>query len=112
MGFGLGGRAGVGLDGFYVGVEGMYYFGSSTGDPSDNAGTSSDLLGADVGYSIKLPVVTIRPIIGIGSFTETVNGLPAPLAAAGFGGGSFNSSQSYYSTLYLQPGITAPYRSA
>jgi len=104
LGFGLGGRAGVGFHGLYAGVEGMYDFGSSVGQPY-GVKSNSDLVGVDVGYSFKLPVVTIRPLVGIGNFTETVSGLPQPSCPAGSGPCSVPNSQSY-NTLYVQPGIT------
>ena len=50
----------------------MYYFGSS-GGPS-NVGATSNLYGVDIGYSLELPVVTIRPLVGLGNFTETFTG--------------------------------------
>jgi hypothetical protein len=102
LGFGLGGRAGAGLYGLYVGVEGMYDFG---GSGAYGVKASSDLVGVDVGYSFKLPIVTIRPLVGLGNFKETVSGLPQPAYVAGSGPCSAPSSQSY-DTLYVQPGIT------
>jgi hypothetical protein len=104
LGFGLGGRAGVGFHGLYAGVEGTYDFGGSSGPPY-GVKANSDLIGVDVGYSFKLPIVTIRPLVGIGNFTETVSGLPQPSCPAGSGPCSVPSSQSY-NTLYVQPGIT------
>jgi hypothetical protein len=102
LGFGLGGRAGVGLHGLYAGVEGLYDFG---GSDAYGVKAHSDLFGVDVGYSFKLPIVTIRPLVGIGNFTETVSGLPQPSCPAGSGPCSVPNSQSY-NTLYVQPGIT------
>ncbi len=109
LGFGLGGRAGVGLSGLYGGIEGMYYFGGPqtgpyAGSPQGVSG-HSDMYGVDVGYSFKLPVITIRPLVGIGNFTERLDGLPAPFPPAGSPPVQFSSTPSY-NTLYIQPGVT------
>ncbi len=104
LGFGVGGRAGLRLDHLYVGVAGMYYFGSSSTDYGVSA--SSYLYGVDLGGSFEVSIVTIRPLVGIGGFTEMVSGLPLPSQpAGGSASGSLSSSQSY-TMLYLQPGIT------
>ncbi len=104
LGFGVGGRAGVRLDHLYVGVEGMDYFGSSNNAYGVSA--SSYLLGVDLGGSFEVSIVTIRPLVGIGGFTEMVGGLPLPSAPSGeSASGNLSSSQSY-TMVYLQPGIT------
>jgi hypothetical protein len=105
LGLGLGGRAGVGLFGLYVGVEGMDYRGNSAGTPNNVVQADSDLYGVDVGYSLKLPLVTIRPLVGIGNFTERVN-LPAFFGAGASGSASPSCGGQSYDTLYIQPGIT------
>jgi hypothetical protein len=108
LGFGLGGSAGLAFHGFYVGVEGMYYVGGSTGSPY-NVTTNSDLLGVDVGYGFTLAPVTIRPVVGIGNFTERANGIPLPAGPATTGGGvptGPGSPSASDNTLYIQPGIT------
>jgi hypothetical protein len=105
LGFGLGGRAGVGFSGVYLGVEGMYSFGTTNNSDYGAFKAHSDLYGVDVGYSFRLPPVTIRPVVGVGNFTESVSGLPLPSGPVG-SAVSPNSSNQSYSTLYIQPGIT------
>lgn len=96
LGFGLGGRGGIALFGFYGGVEGMYYFGGS----QNGVSAHSDMYGVDVGYNLKLPLITIRPLVGIGNFTESGSGTATtPTASVSFSGNQ--------STLYVQPGLTA-----
>jgi hypothetical protein len=90
LAFGLGARGGVSLFGFYGGIEAMYYFGDSNGA----AQAHSDLYGVDLGYTLTLPLITIRPLLGIGNFTETTPGV-STFALSGT-----------RSTVYLQPGIT------
>ena len=94
-GFGLGVRGGVGIFGFYGGVSAVHYFGSSTDIPSlagtINATTSSTLLGLELGYTISaLPLVNIRPQLGIGNITYYTSA-------------SGNDSSNAY--LYLEPGV-------
>jgi len=110
IGFGLGGRAGIVFHGIYAGVAGIYYAGASSGSPY-YLSVNSDLLGVDVGYGFTLSAVTIRPLLGIGDFTERVNELPEPGGGGPAGSGGVGvllpSSQSVsYDTLYIQPGIT------
>ncbi|HEY6461789.1 MAG TPA: hypothetical protein VIY73_16600, partial [Polyangiaceae bacterium] len=88
LGFGLGARGGVDVFGFYGGVKLMYYFGSSSGGFSDHSLSE----GVDVGYNIKLSILTIRPMVGLGNFTTT-----------GSGAGVSES----HGTLYVEPGVTA-----
>ena len=93
LGFGIGGRAGVGFFNVYAGVSAMYYAGSSTDVPSSigpqTFSSSSTLLGLEVGYSIHvLRRLTIRPQIGVGNFAIA----------------SGDASQNF---LYLEPGVTA-----
>jgi hypothetical protein len=100
LGFGLGGRAGVDLfTSYYVGVTGLYYFGSS----SDGISTHSVQYGVDVGYNIYLlkliglspdavgKLLDIRPQVGIGNLTVT---------------GELDGVSQDASNLYLEPGVT------
>jgi hypothetical protein len=64
MGFGMGGRAGVSILGFYGGVSGMYYVGTSTQGVSDH----SYQVGAEVGYGFKIPFLTARAQVGLGDY--------------------------------------------
>jgi hypothetical protein len=95
LGFGLGGRAGVGLFGFYGGVQAMYYFGGQT----DGISVHSAQYGGELGYNLKIAILTIRPQLGIGNFTATTSG------AVSAGGVTISGSGSQ-SSLYLEPGVT------
>jgi hypothetical protein len=99
LGIGVGGRAGVSIYHLYAGISAIHYFGSSAdvSGPSTPAGTfgtssvdySTTLIGGELGYSITgIPVVTLRPQIGIGN------------ASFSFG----DASQSH---LYVEPGLLA-----
>jgi hypothetical protein len=69
----------------------------------------SDILGVDVGYGFTLSPITIRPLVGIGNFTERVNELPEPGGPATSGGAVLplpSNQSASYNTLYIQPGIT------
>lgn len=75
LGFGAGGRAGVSILGLYGGVSGMYYFGGSMTQPvlppaaSVKVTQTSWLYGVDVGYGLKIFLLTLRPTVGVGSYT-------------------------------------------
>ena len=102
LGFGIGGRAGVGLFGFYGGVQGMYYVGGS----NDVLSVHSAMYGAEVGWNIKIAMLTIRPQVGIGNFTESGT-LKSPAVFPGnAGGGATVSTSDSHSTLYVEPGVT------
>jgi hypothetical protein len=96
LGFGLGARGGVALFGIYGGLSVMYYFGSSQsatlGTTSVSTSYNSLLYGGELGYNIKLAIVTIRPVLGIGNYT-----LNASLSPGG---------SSSINNLYLEPGLT------
>ncbi|HEY8088143.1 MAG TPA: hypothetical protein VIF09_09865 [Polyangiaceae bacterium] len=87
LGFGLGARAGVDVFGFYGGLNLMYYFGGSSNGFSDH----SLMEGVDVGYNIKLAIITIRPMVSIGNFTVS---------------SSYAGASQDHSNLYLEPGVT------
>lgn len=92
-GIGLGARAGVGILGFYGGLSAIHYFGSSDELLGAKYDVSSTLLGVEAGYTISaLPVVQIRPQLGLGN------------ASFSSSAGGSSSSKSY---LYLEPGVTA-----
>jgi hypothetical protein len=104
LGFGLGGRAGVDVFGFYGGVNLMYYLGSSQdvneGGATESASIHTLMYGIDVGYNLDIAILTIRPQIGIGNatFHYNVDG-NVPLLGATSGGTS-------ESNLYIEPGVT------
>ena len=96
FGLGLGVRGGVSIFGFYGGLSAVHYFGADYDGPLSTSGDkvhySTTLLGLELGYTISvLPLVNIRPQLGIGSV-----GLYAS-------GGGTDSSDSH---LYLEPGVT------
>ena len=67
LGFGLGGRAGIGIFGIYAGVTAMYYFGGSASDPIHRTGKAV-LYGAEAGYTFKLVFLELRPQLGVGVY--------------------------------------------
>jgi hypothetical protein len=99
LGFGLGGRAGVSIFGFYGGLAGMYYFGSSQngagalGLPDLNVSVHAVQYGFEGGVNIGLlnKLLTVRPQLGIGNLTVTASAL----------GQSQDSS-----SVYVEPGVT------
>jgi hypothetical protein len=85
FGVGVGGRGGVVLfDSLYAGINVVDYLG--------NNNASSLQYGAELGYGLKLAVLTIRPQIGLGNITSSYSIL----------GFSANSG-----SFYLEPGVTA-----
>lgn len=94
-GFGLGLRGGVGIFGFYGGISAVHYFGSDVDvlvpGQSDKPHLSTTLLGLELGYTISaIPIINIRPQLGIGNATFYVSG-----------GGSDTSD----SHVYVEPGV-------
>ena len=91
FGLGIGGRAGVGIFHLYGGISAIHYFGEKQ-DITSQVGTtrvsfSSTLLGLELGYSITaIPLLTIRPQLGIGN-------------------AAFSFQDDSTSHLYLEPGV-------
>jgi hypothetical protein len=111
LGLGAGGRGGVSFLGFYAGVDILYYVGGSHTGPTgvvaetETVTQHSLMWGLDLGYNLKLSIVTLRPQLGVGNLTihtstSTVDVCPNCLAI-----GLGSSSQA--SNLYLEPGVTA-----
>lgn len=109
LGVGLGGRVGVSIFGFYGGVDAEYYLGGSTqiGEPPSTTATYKQSehvvkYGAQVGYNLGIPFLTIRPQVGLGNLTHAVSWdahtLPDNMTALP----AFSGSSS---TFYLEPGI-------
>lgn len=95
-GFGLGGRAGVNIFNVYLGASAIHYFGSSESAPGGSADISSTLIGGELGYTITaIPVIQIRPQLGIGSASYSLDGTVLGIKAS--------TSDSH---LYLEPGVT------
>jgi hypothetical protein len=111
LGFGLGARAGVSLLGFYGGVSFMDYLGSQATDAGPlTESLKSVLYGVEVGHNISVPLLTLRPQLGIGNCTASggYSGTP-PIRPGGppYGYPAHFSS----SNLYLGPESRAFYRS-
>ena len=95
LGFGLGVRGGVSFYGFYGGLSFMDYLGSGQDLPMPGAGTthfssSSVLIGFEGGYEIPISFFTLRPQVGIGSYTLIQT----------------ESESNSSGSLYLEPGVT------
>jgi hypothetical protein len=88
LGLGLGARGGVSIFGLYGGLNFVYYLGGS----QDNLSIHAIQFGGEVGYGIKISVVTIRPQLGFGDL--------------GFGGSAVNAATGALSSgsFYLEPG--------
>jgi hypothetical protein len=102
FGVGIGGRAGVSIYHLYAGISAIHYDGSSAdvSGPATPAGTfgtasvdySTTLIGGELGYSITgIPLLTLRPQIGIGNASFSVG----------------DASQSH---IYVEPGLLAMIR--
>jgi hypothetical protein len=86
LGGAFGARAGVGIFGIYGGVSVLRYFGSSP--------YSSWAVGGELGYSLSVSILTIRPQIGLGNLQTDISGCPVGLSCSN-------------GTLYVEPGVTA-----
>lgn len=95
LGFGLGARAGVSLFSFYGGLSFMYYFGGGQDFMSSHYSVTSTLFGFDLGYNIGIPLITLRPQLGIGNYSGN-----------GSGSGPGFSIPGSTNNLYLEPGVT------
>jgi hypothetical protein len=91
-GFGLGGRAGISIFHLYAGGSAIHYFGGSTDTAVGKLDVSSTLLGGELGYTITaLPIIQLRPQMGLGSATFS---------------SSLGGTDSSSGHLYLEPGLT------
>jgi hypothetical protein len=95
LGLGLGGRAGVTLLGFYGGVNIVDYLGGSQGPVSESALE----YGLELGYTLKVLMLRIRPQVGFGNITFNYSG------SESLGGVNVSGSTSQ-SSFYLEPGAT------
>jgi hypothetical protein len=105
LGFGLGARAGVSVLGFYGGVSFMDYLGTQATDSGGLTESSKSVLyGVEVGYNIGVPLLTLRPQLGVGNYTAS-GGYSGtiPLVPGTPGGYPAHFSNS---NLYLEPGVT------
>jgi hypothetical protein len=82
LGGGIGARAGVAFFNIYAGASLMYYFGGSVTVPNPLTGATekdsqtSFLYGLELGYNFKILFLTLRPQVGVGSYTvhDSLNG--------------------------------------
>lgn len=99
LGVGLGGRVGVSIYGFHGGFDGEYFFGGSEDLPLGGVPTHQSAhsvkYGVQVGYNIGIHSITIRPQLGVGNFTQTVDESVAGVSL----------SSTNRSSLYLEPGV-------
>jgi hypothetical protein len=94
LGIGLGGRAGVVLfDHLYGGVKLIDYLGGSTNVATVPVSYHALQYGLDVGYGFSIPLLTIRPQVGVGNvaLSDSAPGVGNVTAGA----------------LYIEPGVTA-----
>jgi hypothetical protein len=80
LGLAVGGRGGEVFSGLYGGIDAMYYTGG-TPSPPPCVGTAcaapavpsfhAFAIGIEVGYGLKLSILTIRPQLGLGNITFT-----------------------------------------
>ena len=102
LGFGIGGRGGVSIQGLYAGIDAIEYLGATAecgacswppGAPVMQS-LSALLYGFEAGYNLKFSRVTIRPQVGMGDFRlSSAYGSPTP------GSGAISN---YF---YLEPGV-------
>jgi hypothetical protein len=87
LGFGVGGRAGVSWSNIYVGAGAIYYAGATSSATGVVDSTHTTLVGGQLGYTFKLGVLRVRPLLDLGV---------AEISEAG----------STDSAFYVQPGFT------
>ncbi len=103
LGFGIGGRGGVSIQGLYAGIDVIDYLRATTecggcswplGAQPVMQSQSALLYGFEAGYNLKFSRVTIRPQLGMGDFRlSSAYGSPTPGPSA----------ISNY--VYLEPGV-------
>jgi hypothetical protein len=89
LGGGVGLRAGISVFNVYLGATGIYYFGGRVTLPVAFSDTSV-LLGGELGYNIKVSILTLRPQVGLGNYAVRVD----------VGGAS-----TLNNNWYLEPGV-------
>jgi len=97
-GGGFGGRAGVSFFGIYGGVSGMYYLGGSQSVAGVTVSSHTTMEGVEVGFTLPIPLLKIRPEVGVGNATMSASGSSSAVGGASIGGGSS-------SNLYVEPGV-------
>ncbi len=93
LGVGVGARAGATFRGLYGGLSLMYYLGGSTSEADGTIlNNHTFMFGIEGGYGWEAPPFTVRPQVGIGSFSIAAE------CSTGCGSSS---------NLYIEPGLTA-----
>jgi hypothetical protein len=92
---GVGVRAGVSFAGFYAGMSFVDYAARPTA--LDNGPITT--IGAEVGYGIKIASITIRPLVGVGYWNESLT------PCESYTGVSVSTLNCAISSPYLQPGL-------
>ena len=107
LGTGVGARGGIELfHRLYAGVNAMYYFGTSQNTPLgvEQQSTHSLLLGFELGYSLHVSILTIRPQLGIGEANITSF---AQFNSAAENTAVIPNNSVTYTHTYLEPGLVA-----
>jgi hypothetical protein len=105
LGGGLGARAGVSFFDFYAGVDVVYYLGHTvTPVPGETVSADALMTGVDLGYGFHVPLLTIRPVLGVGDFFArgTVDRTPCMYCQIT----EVLHSTSSQHNLYFEPGVT------
>ncbi|MEO8801595.1 MAG: hypothetical protein ABI551_27135 [Polyangiaceae bacterium] len=108
LGLGIGARGGVEFyKGLYLGADAMYYFGSDadTALGTTGRGTTNShavMFGGDLGYSLHLSLLTIRPQLGLGAASLTSF---APFAGNPQGNATVDNLSVTHAHFYLRPGV-------
>jgi hypothetical protein len=119
LAYGIGGRAGVAIFGWYGGLSLVDYFGESQTalSPGFSGSTTTSvhalLFGVEGGYGLKFGPTTVRAQVGVGNYQETVAFQAASggcvsvvIGQACTPAGPVRPSYTV-SSLYLEPGVTA-----
>jgi hypothetical protein len=115
LGFGIGGRAGLGFNGHYLGVEFMYYLGSYYANGTGVVGAeewvsyNAVMCGFELGHDFKVRSVTFRPLLGLGALAAPTNWRfvdTCPHCAVAGTAGQNAGNPLTSNSLYLEPGMT------
>jgi hypothetical protein len=112
LGFGAGGRIGVGAANVWFGFSAMHYIGSSGETESERfASTSttftSTLIGFELGYTLKaIPFLFVRPQLALGDDIVHASATDSHLVNGPSIGTASTSSSTDTGVLYVEPGVT------
>jgi hypothetical protein len=96
LGGGIGARAGVSIFSLYGGLSVMYYFGGKDSEPGIETSNHTLMYGVEAGFNLGVPLLTIRPQVGIGDFSVSAS-CSSDSGPACTGGNN----------LYIEPGVLA-----